>query len=230
MHRDGEWRAGSCPFSRRRPGGPARCPVLICRGLLSPGFLPSQEGGTISPHLGARTHAHRWGRNAPARRSPAPGSSRPRLSPRSDAARRQPRAGAPPPCCLPGRPRRPGRFSSGLLCGVLRAWVGAGASGGHDRAGTFPDGSGCGSPARARMLCPGLRPLGGAARDPPCTHTPSGRTCSRRPAPPRRGWGGPSMLPSCPTEPGTEAAAREPRTQSAELGDLQLPRCGLSVS
>lgn len=61
--------------------------------------------------------------------------------------------------------------------------------GGHDRAGTFPDGSGCGSPARARMLCPGLRPLGGAARDPPCTHTSSGRTRSRRPASPRRGWG-----------------------------------------
>lgn len=31
----------------RRPGGPARCPMLICRGLLSPGFLP--ESGVRQP-------------------------------------------------------------------------------------------------------------------------------------------------------------------------------------
>lgn len=116
----------------------------------------------------------------------------------------------------------------GLLCGVLRAWVGAGASGGHDHAGTFPDGSSCGSRARARMLCPGLRPLGGAARDPPCTHTPSGRTRSRRPAPPRVAGDRVCFPPVLPKpilklEPGS----LEPRLQSR--GDVQLPRRRLCV-
>lgn len=104
--------------------------------------------------------------------------------------------------------------------------------GGHDRAGTFPDGSGCGSPARARMLCPGLRPLGGAARDPPCTHTSSGRTRSRRPASPRRGWGDEyaSLLSYQTPVPKVQPGSLEPGLQSwGTYGANSLPPCVLGA-
>lgn len=217
---------------RQGAAQPSGSPKSICRGFRSPRFLPARPRGHMArrgedssaaevpggklrlrragpplPPPGPRSH--RWGRSALARVSPARGSGRPRPSPRSDAARPRPGAGAPPPCRPPvrlSRRHRPGRLAAGLLRGALGARARAGAARGHDRAGTFPDGSGGGgrSPrqdAAPRAPSPGR---GGAGPAPALTPLPAALG-ALRPAP-ATPLGAEVGLPAHSAEGGTEAA------------------------
>jgi hypothetical protein len=185
VHRDGEWRAKSCLlFPRRRPGGPTRCPTRICRGLLSPascrvrrgqpvptaGQEPTLTVGAVTlPRVGHLLQAQAaLGCHREATQHVGSGEQV-RLLHAACPAVRDVQVASPQgycvECCELGAGRAPREAMTTL--------------------GPSPTAVAMAARARARMLCPGLRPLGGAARDPPCTHTPSGRNSSRRPAPPR---------------------------------------------